>query len=709
MQFDDTVNRIIKFFSKGTLANRGRNIKELTPFSYWDELIQLGCEYPDRKSLTVEFRHIEAFDRDLATQLINYPEEWLKAATEAITRMSSPDAAEKINLPMVTSLPGDYMPDITVRVIGLPEIYEIPISRLRKQHLNKFISVRCVISKATKVIPGYEKCAFRCMRCGHVTIVPQSTDTDLLQEPFAGCENETCGKKGPYKRDDENSVIFDHQYMKVQEPLENLRGRQPEFLYVSCADEIAGVGKPGDKVVLTGILQGRIKTKKDGKTRFMEQMLKVNSIQKSDRDYENIVLSAQEIEQIKELAASGKINKIIYASIAPSLFGMEDVKKGIALQLFSGVRKLNDDGTYTRGDIHILLVGDPGIAKSQLLMFVVGFAPRGIMVSGRSASGPGLTGAAVHDDFEGKWAIEGGAMTMAGEGGICCVDEVDKMSEKDRAAIHTALEQQAVDIAKAGVFAHLPTVCSFLGAANPKYGRYDRYESIASQFNLGDALLSRMDLLYVLQDVPEEGYDEKLAYHVLGLSPEAADQDDLPILGTDFLRKYIAYAKTNCFPEMTDQAKIYIAKFYVQTRKSGGAKTDTVPVTVRALESAKRLATAHAKMRLSNTVDLVDAVEACKLLLNNLSQVGIDPDTGALDAAVLDAGTTGSQRFRIRTVKEIIERLEKADFIHQAAKLEDVIRHAEEKGVKDVEYLIRKMKEKGDVLFISPERLKLVK
>ena len=690
MDFRSIVNKLTVFFHKGNIQNKGKSASDLNPFSYWDELLEIDSEYPENKSLYVEYRHLYRYDPELAEELIENPDEWLNAAKEAIASME---------------FPIHELSDVTIRVIGLPAAYETPISKLRNIHLDKFVSIRCVISKATEVRPAYEKCAFQCMRCGHITSVVQSKDTDLLQEPFAGCENDTCGKKGPFKKVDGESVTFNHQYMKVQEPLENLRGRQPEFLYVSCADEITGISKPGDKVILTGILKGRTKVKKEGKTRFLDFLFVANAIQKSDRDFENITITPKEEEEIKEMARNPEIKNIIYASIAPSIYGHENIKQGISLQLFSGVRREMKDGTHKRGDIHILMVGDPGVAKSQFLDFVAAFAPRAIKVSGRSASAAGLTGAAVHDDFDGKWAIEAGALTMAGDGGVCCVDEVDKMSAKDRAAIHGALEQQFVDVAKAGVYAHLPTMCSFLGAANPKYGRYDKYESIGSQFNLGDALLSRMDLLYVLQDVANAGFDEMLARHVL--DDEDGEYEE-SIMDLEFLRKYIAYAKTHCSPKMTKRATDYITKFYVETRKSGGEKKDTVPVTVRALESARRLAAAHAKMRLSNEIDISDAAAGCALLLDNLSKVGIDPDTGALDAAVLSSGTSGSQRHRMKVVREIIQKLCKNNITHKSASIEDIIKQCEENDIHDVEFLIKKMLERGDLLSIGKNTFKII-
>ena len=688
MKYEDIVNQLHAFFKKGKIVNRNKTNKDIDYFSYWDELIKINGDYPENKSLYIEYRHIQSFNRELAEKLLDHPCEWLKAASATIA---------EIEFPIIN------MPDIMVRIIGLPQHAEIPISKLRNNHVEKFISIRCVISKATEVRPAYDTVAFKCLRCGYITKVIQAKDSDLLEEPFSGCENDTCGKKGPFKRIDEESITFNHQYIKIQEPLENLRGRQPEYMYVSCADELAGIRKPGDKVIITGVLKSKIKVQKEGKSKFLDIFIVANSIQLSDKDYESIEITTKDEEKIKELSKRDNIKDVIISSIAPSIFGHKNIKEGLALQLFSGNGKDMEDGTHKRGDIHILMVGDPGVAKSQFLKFIANFAPRAIQVSGRSTSAAGLTGAAVRDDFDGKWAIEAGALTMAGQGGVCCVDELDKMNDKDRGSMHDALEQQYVNVAKAGVFAQLPTGCSLLGAANPKYGCYDEHEGIASQFNLGDALLSRMDLLYVMRDKPNQEKDEELAWYILNDEVKNTELVDL-----ELLRKYIAYSRTRCNPKMTEEAKAYIVNFFVITRKSSGSVKDTVPITVRALEAAKRLSVANAKLRLSDYVEEKDAKQAVKLLLDNLKEVGIDPITGTLDNTVLECGISTNQSNKIKQIKNIISDMCKKNLSTGVAKIDEVIAECKKQGIIEPEVIINKMKTKGDICQINKTNYKVV-
>lgn len=685
------VEKLKTFFGYGAYVNRGRNHKDVMPKQYWEDLNCLSETYPENKSLYVEYRHIRSFDNDVAEHLLDYPEEWLDAATEAISE---------------TVVQFKELPDVRVRVIGLPQTSEVGISKLRDVHLGKFLSLRCVISKASEVRPAYEIAPFLCLRCGHITKVDQPKDNDYLQEPFAGCENSTCGKKGPFKLADDGAVMYNHQYLKVQEPIENLRGKQPEFLNVSCADEIAGITNAGDKIIITGVLKGRPKTGKDGKTKHLEFIFVANAIEKSDTDYENIEILPDEIDLFKKWASEDVLKSKILSSVAPSIFGLEDIKLGIALQLFGGMPVNLPDGTRKRGDIHILMVGDPGCGKSQILDFVAKFAPRAVSFSGKSSSEAGLTGAAVKDELDGKWWIQPGALTLA-DGGICCADEVEKMKSGALGSIHEALEQQIVHISKV-VKADLWTRTAFLGAANPKYGRYDKYTSIAEQITHGDAFISRMDLLFVLQDVPNKATDTKLARHIIGTLRGNADITE-PGMDLELFRKCIAYARTNVFPELTDESAELIIQFFVRTRDAEGGKHEAIPITARTLEAAFRLATAHARMRLSDVIEEEDAREAVKLLESNLKNVGIDPETGELDADIISNGASRSQEKKMKLIIGIIKDFSSMDMArNKSARKDDVLARCIEEGIKDPDKHIQKLRTRGEIMCPEEGYYKLV-
>ena len=622
---------------------------------YWNEILQLANEYPDQRSLAVDFTDIEKFDRDLSREFLEHPGELISAAEAAL---------KEIDLPVEKNLEQAH-----VRVIKIPN--RIPIRELRSKHLTRFVAIEGMIRKATEVRPRITKAAFQCLRCGHLTIVEQNSFK--FEEPFAGCEEETCGKKGPFKVSIEDSTFIDAQKLQIQESPENLKGgSQPQSLEVDSEDDLTGNVTPGDRVIINGVLKSRQRTLKDGKSTFYDLILEANSIERLDKDYDELEISAEEEEQILELSRDPAIYEKIISSIAPSIYGYEDIKEALALQLFSGVVKNLPDGSRTRGDIHMMLVGDPGIAKSQLLRYVVKLSPRGVFASGRSASASGLTAAAVKDDMnDGRWTIEGGALVMA-DMGVAAVDEMDKMRTEDKSALHEAMEQQTISIAKAGIIATLKSRCALLGAANPKYGRFDRYEGLADQINMPPALLSRFDLIFVLLDTPNHSLDSRIANHILQshyagelseqrqklpgstISEEFVDAEMEiiePVIAPEFMRKYIAFARKNVYPVMEEDTRHHLINFYTDLRRSGEGKNTPVPVTARQLEALVRLSEASARVRLSNIVTLEDAKRTIRIVMNCLKNVGVDPETGALDADILASGTSMSQRNKIKLLR----------------------------------------------------------
>lgn len=681
---------------------------------YWNEILQLANEYPDQRSLSVDFTDIEKFDRELSKEFLDHPEELIMAAEVAL---------KEIDLPVEKSLEEAH-----VRVIRIPN--RIPIRELRSKHLARFIAIEGMIRKATEVRPRITKAAFECLRCGYITFVDQNSFR--FEEPFAGCEGESCGKKGPFKIRIEESTFIDAQKLQIQESPENLKGgSQPQSLEVDSEDDLTGNVTPGDRVIINGILKSRQRTLKDGKSTFYDLVLEANSIEQLDKDYDELEITTEDEEEILELSRDPEIYGKIVSSVAPSIYGYEDIKEALALQLFSGVVKNLPDGSRIRGDIHIMLVGDPGIAKSQLLRYVVKLSPRGVFTSGRSASASGLTAAAVKDDLnDGRWTIEGGALVMA-DMGIAAVDEMDKMKTEDKSALHEAMEQQTISIAKAGIIATLKSRCALLGAANPKYGRFDRYEGLAEQINMPPALLSRFDLIFVLLDTPDHTLDTKIANHILQSHyagelfeqrenlPGSPITEDIveaemeviePVIQPEIMRKYVAYSRKNVFPVMEEDARAHLINFYTDLRKTGESKNTPVPVTARQLEALVRLSEASARIRLSNTVTLEDAKRTIKIVMNCLKNVGVDPETGALDADILASGTSMSQRNKIKILRDIIKKVSEK---HPGAKapLEEVYAIAEsEHGINRVhaEENIKKMKQRGDLLSPDQNHIRLV-
>jgi replicative DNA helicase Mcm len=362
--------------------------------------------------------------------------------------------------------------------------------------------------------------------------------------------------------------------------------------------------------------------------------------------------------------------------------------------------------------------------NSQMISYVEQVAPRSVYTSGKGSSAAGLTAAAVRDDFgDGQqWTLEAGALVLADKG-IAAVDELDKMDSSDRSAMHEGLEQQQISISKAGINATLKSRCSLLGAANPKYGRFDQYEPIGEQIDLEPALVSRFDLIFTVTDQPDPEHDSRLAEHIIKTNyagelnthrennptseftaeeVENVTEEVAPDIDAELLRKYIAYAKRNVYPTMTDEAKDAIEEFYVDLRAKGADEDAPVPVTARKLEALVRLSEASARVRLSDTVEEEDATRVIGIVRSCLENIGVDPETGEFDADVVETGTSKSQRDRIKSVKAIIEEME--DEYETGAPVEEVLERANEIGMDEekAESEIDSLRTRGELYEPSP-------
>ncbi len=675
--------------------------KEFLKRYCWNDILHLANEYPDVRSITVNFTDIEQFERELADALLDHPDEVIPSVEEAL---------RQIDIPIEKTLA-----DAHVKFINIPN--KIPIRDLRSKHLLKFVSLEGMIRKATEVRPKITDAAFFCRLCEHVTHVPQDGQKFIDNIP---CENENCGRKGPFKLLIEESTFVDAQKLQIQESPESLKGgEQPQSIDVDAENDLAGIVKPGDRLIINGILRSHQRTLRDGKSTFYDLVLHCNSIEYVEQEYDELMITPEDEEEILALSKDPHVYDNMIKSIAPSIYGYEDIKEALALQLFSGVAKHLPDGSRVRGDIHMLLVGDPGIAKSQLLRYMVKISPRGVFASGKSASSSGLTAAAVKDDLgDGRWTLEAGALVMA-DMGIAAVDEMDKMSKEDTSALHEAMEQQTVSVAKAGILATLKSRCALLGAANPKYGRFDKYEGLAEQINMPPALISRFDLIFIMLDMPDNVKDSRIANHILeahyagelyeqmeNVSTSDITQEHVdahmevikPAIGTEIMRKYVAYSRRNIFPILEDDAREHLVNFYLDLRKQGEGKDTPVPVTARQLEALVRLVEANARIRLSNTATLDDATRTTRIVLSCMKQVGVDPDTGVLDVDVIASGTSKSQRDKIHGLKDVIKRVGDR---HPGGKapLEEVYAEADEEGIdrEHAEDLITRMRQKGDI------------
>lgn len=617
----------------------------------------IADNFPQKKSVNVDYADVNSYNIDFAMYLLEFPDRCLREAKGVV-----------MDLVPHISRPGE---NINVRVFNLPRDATVEIRNLRADHLTKLIAVEGLARKATTVKPRMTVAMFTCARCGSEIYVDQPGM--LLKEPMM-CNNPegSCNKSGVrFLLNDKESMYVDTQKIEIQESPEGLRGgAQPERLVGYVEDDVAGVVTAGNRITLNGILRSVEKTERDKSTVF-ETYLDVISVEFEQHEYDEIVITEEDEEEIKRMAADPMLYDNIVKSISPTIYGLDEVKRAIALQLFGGSHKEMDDGTVMRGDMHILLMGDPGVAKSQLLRYMSSLAPRGIYASGKSASAAGLTAAAVRDEFgDGRWTLEAGALVLADKG-LACIDELDKMTDQDRSSLHEAMESQRISVAKAGINATLQCRCSMLAAANPKYGRFDDTAPIADQIDLPPALMSRFDMIFVLTDKPDAKLDANITNHILmahqrgqaRMHPSGAEVGGMsvdniimnsdvikPIYSIEMLRKYVAYSK-RITPIMTEEAKGIITDSYMRIRKMGNGG-NSVPITARQLEAFVRLSEASAKMRLSDTVTDVDANRAVDLVEYYLRKIAGNDD-GGFDIDKIASGVSSKDRNRLSIVRDI--------------------------------------------------------
>lgn len=646
-----------------------------------EDVVQAALEFPEVRSVVVTFNDIQLRDPDLADYVLQRPAHSLRVGAGALWQMD---------------VPVEPKPRLHLRITGLPDSQRIQVRDLRSEHLGRFLAVQGLVKKVTEVRPMIQEASFECKACANIEFVIQ--DEEMLSEPPA-CSN--CERQGPWKLREDDSRYVDHQKVEIQESPDGLRGgAQPERLTIHLRDDLVHEVSPGDRICINGILTTQARRQGSLKRIEFNKLLMGVSVELEQQQFEEIELEPEDVEEILELSRDPRIYDRFRASFAPTIFGMEEEKEALILALFGGVAKHYKDGSRNRGDIHVLMVGDPGVAKSQLLRYLAKLAPRSIMTSGKSASAAGLTAAAVKDEFgEGQWTLEAGALVLA-DNGVACIDELDKMDKNDQSSMHQAMEQQEISIAKAGISATLKSRCAVIGAANPKLGRFDEYEPIHGQINMPPALLSRFDLIFSLLDKPNRDHDTTLASHILRTHKAGevrenriahpageytmADEDALmkvvePDLPATMFRKYVAYAKRTIFPVISEEAMQLIQDYYVDLRNTGDG---SMPFTARQLEGFVRLAEASARMRLSQKATAEDAQRAIRIVEHYLRSVGVDRETGKFDIDVITTGVSHSQHDRMRSVQDIVRKL--ADQSDKGfAREEDVFDEAKRAGITE--------------------------
>ncbi|GAV66455.1 ketoacyl-synt domain-containing protein/MCM domain-containing protein/Ketoacyl-synt_C domain-containing protein [Cephalotus follicularis] len=597
-----------------------------------------------RRRLIINISDLHSF-RDLAPRVLKNPSEYLQLFCDAAT-----DSACKID--------PKYLKEGEQVLVGFEGPFvsrRVTPRELLCEFIGSMVCVEGIVTKCSLVRPKVVKSVHFCPTTKSFTIREYRDITSNVGLPTGSV----------YPTRDENGNLLvteyglckykDHQTISMQEVPENSApGQLPRTVDVIVEDDLVDSCKPGDRVAIVGIykaLPGRSQGSVNG---VFRTVLIANNVSLLNKEANAPIYSPEDLKNIKKIAERDDTYDLLGNSLAPSIYGHSWIKKAVILLMLGGVEKNLKNGTHLRGDINMMMVGDPSVAKSQLLRAIMNIAPLAISTTGRGSSGVGLTAAVTSDQETGERRLEAGAMVLA-DRGVVCIDEFDKMNDQDRVAIHEVMEQQTVTIAKAGIHASLNARCSVVAAANPIYGTYDRSLTATKNIGLPDSLLSRFDLLFIVLDQMDADIDRQISDHVLRMhrfrssdggnatfdgssrygTEDVADDSSVFVkynrmlhgqrtergrkrdtLTIKFLKKYIHYAKHRIQPDLTDEASEQIATAYADLRNaSSNAKTGgTLPITARTLETIIRLSTAHAKLKLSRKVTTSDVDAALKVL-----------------------------------------------------------------------------------------------
>ncbi len=666
--------------------------------SYYDEEIRtLAQHYPnEQRSLEVDWTDLFQFDPALADDYLQQPKQLQRYAEEALRLYDIPIDVELGNA--------------HVRVYNLNEtdsFYPGHFSPTKRHNDAPYLTIEGQVEKATDVDPKITEAAFECQLCGTLNYVPQSGTEDDFQEPH---ECKGCERQGPFQINFDQSEFVDAQMLRLAEPPEVVAAGDGRKIDAALEDDLCDVVNGGERVNVTGRLRLKQDSSGNKKSARFKPYLEGHHIEVSDTDFEDLEITEADKQEIEAIAAGeyGPLFDVVIDSIAPDLTGekYDLIKEGIFLMLISGATVELENGREVRGVFHMLLIGDASTGKSTLLREANMIAPRSVFANGKGATEAGMTATAKQDDFAGReWALDAGALVQA-NGGLACVDEIDKVREDVQDSMHGAMADMRVDVNKAGINTTLPAETSVFAGGNPKHSRWDEYVADSEQIDLSETLLSRFALIFKLQDKPDEKTDREKADHVLETKETAKakragedvdDDDDGRVIDHDLLRKYVAYVRQLPDPRFrTEEMRNKLRDAYVRMRGVNGYDDDApVPITLRKLQDMHRIAEASARARHSEWIEEEDIKRAKRLVGESLQDYGMNED-GEFDADIVEANTSKPQRERIKAVKAVIREMQTGKA--GGVPYEDVFEKLEEEGIskEQAKHEIKKLKRKGD-------------
>ena len=578
------------------------------------------------------------------------------------------EAFEKAVYSILREIHYDYAQEIKDKIKVRIGNYSVQkgLREISADLINKLISVPGMVVRTSEIKPLAKKLAYACLNCN--TLNEAQLKGLTLKKPMRCTQ---CSEK-ELEMDPENSFFTDFQLVRIQELPEDLpAGQLPHYVEVTVMDDLVDRCRPGDRVLLTGIVRIEQEQSLQIRTSLFKLRMEGNNIEylggifgnkdertvdsKDERILDRIFISREDAKRILAISDMPDAYDKLVASFAPHIYGHEIIKESILLLIVGSVTKKLADGSNRRGDINIFLVGDPGTAKSEMLKFAAKIAPRGLYTSGRGTTAAGLTAAVIRDK-SGIMMLEAGAVVL-GDQGLVCIDEFDKIKSEDRSALHEVMEQQTCSVAKGGIVATLNARTSILSAANPKYGKYDPFRNITENVEpLPIPLLTRFDIIHVIRDNADNERDNRIASHILEIHRDV-EHAAQSVIEIDLFRKYLAYAKQK-EPKLTTEATDILRNYYLQMRNV--ESEGMITATPRQLEGLVRLATARARLLLKDSVDSEDADRAIYLVSQMLETVGIDVNTGKVDLGVLQ-GKPLSETSKLKTFTDVFNGLSGED------------------------------------------------
>jgi replicative DNA helicase Mcm len=627
---------------------------------------------------TIDVSKIKELDGKLYEHVINHPEEstiYIRGALESL-----------------------FLKSFKIKFINISN--EVQINKIRVSDENKLVSIKGLIKLTTKIIPLTDLIKFECRECGNIISIIQEKKRKRNPRKCS-CGNE-----------DFFSVILEHkkdiQELSVEESQDNLSGEPPRQVRVYLEEELteknfSGKLQPGRNIEIIGIIKKMpiFMTQKDMDLNVSEFILHANNIINIEGE-EDLAISEEDEKQIKEIACNDPLNKLA-KNLVPEVYGNEIVKKAIILQMVKGVALERSDGSMTRDDIHILLIGDPGVAKSVTLKSTSIRCPKSRMVVGTKTSRVGLGAMCQKDELTNTWALVCGSLVLC-SGSLLMLDEMDKLPEESIDELLEPMSSGTSTINRAGIFASLPAQTSILASANPIHGSFNVDQPLAKQIDLPSPILNRFDLIFVLLDKPDQDFDTKAIKHIFE-SYKGKTKIDISI---DLFKKYIIYAR-RIKPVLDDIIGEKVVEFYNQLRQQSelGDKKG-LPINLRNIEALKRLSEANAKLRLSNRVEEQDFNVARDIFMYCLKQIGYDEKLGIYDTSRITEKIPTSRRGKVQVFLRMLYELEQR--LGKFIPMEEIKARIKEKGIEEweLEEITEELKKSGNLFEPKPGTLQLI-